>query len=128
MLETHTTATLTPAIVWLPMLAQDAGAQVEPAAALVPDARVAHFHDPERLVGKAIARSLGGDGEVAWDIYLFYGPEAIWDGETPPRPDDWRHQLGTQCPWADPSRVSWGAQLPPALLETVGTALAQLST
>ncbi len=126
MLETHTTATLAPAIVWLPMLAGDAGADVQPAVALVPDARATHFHDPERLVGKAIARSLCGDGQVAWDIYLFYGPDSTWDGETPPRPDDWRHQLGTQCSWADPSRFSWGEQLPPALLETAGTVLAQL--
>jgi hypothetical protein len=130
MLAAHT-AGLAPAVVWLPMLAGDAGADVDPAAALVPGApgaRVTHFHDPERLVGEAIARSLGGDGQVAWDIYLFYGPGASWDGETPPTPHDWRHQLSTQCPWADPSRFSWGEQLPPALLEAAGTVLAQLGT
>jgi hypothetical protein len=29
-----------------------------------------------------------------WDFWTVYGPEVVWDGELPPKPDFWMHQLG----------------------------------
>src|SRR5687767_8065405 len=29
----------------------------------------------------------------AWDLYLIYGPDAHWEGNTPPTPSFWMHQL-----------------------------------
>jgi hypothetical protein len=41
----------------------------------------------------AFTRTLGFS-EDAWDVYLLYGPSARWDGDLPPKPDFWMHQLG----------------------------------
>jgi hypothetical protein len=39
---------------------------------------------------------LGGiPSEPAWDVFILYGPDARWDGERPPAPAYWMHQLGT---------------------------------
>lgn len=66
------------------------------------DPRVANFFDPEQISGKAVAGSLGNPGEVAWDMYLFYKPGALWQDE-PPAPLAWMHQLSDS--WADPARL-----------------------
>ena len=72
-----------------------------------------HFHDPGRAVGAAVAETLGGRGDVAWDTYLFYPPGIRWDG-TPPAPQDWYHQLGGAA-WAGVSRYRTGRGLARAL-------------
>jgi hypothetical protein len=123
-LGAHPAAPLAAAVVWLPMLGgDDAAAAI--AAALVPDPRARHFYDPGRLAGRAVARALGAAaGETAWGMYLFWGPDARWTGEAPPRPDAWLHQLG-DCRWADPARHRRGAGLAAALLALTGAHLAQ---
>jgi len=30
---------------------------------------------------------------IAWDVYLIYLPNQIWDTELPPKPEFWMHQL-----------------------------------
>jgi hypothetical protein len=101
------------------MIATDEGAGVADAPELVPDSRARHFHDPGRLVGKAIAQSLGTPGtagQTAWDMYLFYGPAAEW-ADDPPHPDVWLHQLsGPGREWADPNRYRWSETLVDGLL------------
>jgi len=64
------------------------------------DPRVRHFHDPARRAGRAVAQSLGAQGKVAWDIYLFYPGGDEW-GDGLPTPTRWAHQL--QADWADPA-------------------------
>lgn len=80
------------------------------------DPRVRHFYDPDRRSGAGIARSLGATaGETAWDIYLFYPADGVWDGDEPPPPLDWVHQLGGDA-WADRSRYRTGDDLVSALV------------
>jgi hypothetical protein len=46
-----------------------------------------------------------GLGSDAWDVYLLYGPGVRWDGDLPPRPDFWMHQLEEAdrlAPFLDP--------------------------
>ena len=121
MLATQRAADVAAAIVWLPMIASDDGAGVGDAPALVSDARARHYYDPGRTAGRAIARSLGtvgSESQIAWDMYLFYGPAAEWrDGDDPPSPDAWLHQLGGKGrAWADPSRYRWSEALVEGLL------------
>ena len=82
------------AVVWIDILPSDDEAAVTRAAALLDDPRVTQFHDPLRLAGAALADGLL-DEPPAWDVYLFYGPETVWDG-APPAPADWLHQLGRE--------------------------------
>ncbi|HET7768365.1 MAG TPA: hypothetical protein VFN74_06280 [Chloroflexota bacterium] len=119
MLAANPAADVAAAIVWLPMIASDEGSGVRDAPTLVPDSRARHFYDPARFAGRAIARSLGTPGserQTAWDMYLFYGPDAEWHDD-PPSPDAWLHQLGGRGrEWADPSRYRWSEGLVEGLL------------
>jgi hypothetical protein len=79
-LARHPDAALSVYTVWLPMLATDARSEW-PAGAL-PDPRVRHFWDGERVVGRWLAdRNVGGLGSagVVWDAYFVFGPQAAWD-------------------------------------------------
>lgn len=43
------------------------------------------FWDGSQLLGKEVGRSVGAPSWVAWDVYLFYGPDAEWsDAGLPP--------------------------------------------
>jgi hypothetical protein len=57
-------------IVWIPMRPEDSAATAHVSARRYGDHRVDHFYDADRSAGRAIARGLGGEGDVAWDIYL----------------------------------------------------------
>lgn len=91
------------------------------AAGLVGDQRVDHCYDAEKRAGRAIARSLGGDGEVAWDVYLVYPPSTAWE-HTPPPPYAWAHQLRGSA-WADRARYHVDAGLSSELRRTVSRLL-----
>lgn len=95
-------------IVWVEMLPADEHADVAALAVRLGDRRVAWFHDPNRRAGEAIGRALGGEGSLAWDVYLFYGADVEW-GDDPPTPDGWAHQLTDD--WADPARRRQGQDL-----------------
>lgn len=96
-------------LVWIPMLSGDSLAAIEHAAADFSRGGLRQFADPERTVGRLVADSLGGAGSIAWDSYLFYGPDARWDDELP-EPTEWVHQLGG-CSWAPPERYRCGDEL-----------------
>jgi hypothetical protein len=34
--------------------------------------------------------------EDAWDVFLLYPPGVTWEGERPPAPAYWMHQLGSR--------------------------------
>jgi hypothetical protein len=76
------------------------------ATRLVPDERATHYWDGTGYTMTAF-RSVLGISEDVWDLYLAYGPDARWEGEVPPAPDFWMHQLGSrnsprvEGPWFD---------------------------
>ena len=37
-----------------------------------------------------------GISERAWDVFLIYPPGVRWEGELPPAPFYWEHQLGSR--------------------------------
>jgi hypothetical protein len=110
-IQAYPDADLSIIIVWIDILENDYEATARlAAAAFPPDARVLHFHDPNRKAGRAIAAGLGGaEGEVAWDVYLFYEAGSQWI-EDPPTPVHWAHQLARSS-WADPARYRTGDDL-----------------
>ena len=56
------------------------------------DLPVAHAWDPERNAGGLYAKTLGLSS-VAWDAYLLYQAGVVWQGDLPPKPSFWMHQL-----------------------------------
>ena len=59
--------------------------------------RVVQFFERDIGLGQMINRSIGwpvetGGERGAWDIYLYYGPDARWT-DTPPKPTRYHHQL-----------------------------------
>jgi hypothetical protein len=79
-LDRYPDAELSVYTVWLPMLATDARSEWE--AAPLPDARVRHYWDEERTIGRWLAeRDVGGQGApgIVWDAVFAFGPDATWD-------------------------------------------------
>lgn len=107
--------------IWVPMLRSDTLEEATKVSALIHDRRASHFYDRRRRAGRAVAATLGGLGEAAWDTYLFYRPGLTWM-EAPPPPDRWMHQLG-HSGWADPQRFRWADSLTEELRAAAETLL-----
>ena len=45
----------------------------------MPDHRVMHFWDGERVIGQWIAKEIDGYEGISWDSYYLYGPDAVWE-------------------------------------------------
>ena len=101
-------ADISGSIVWIPILDQDNVDAAIPTAKAFSDDRVHHYFDANRDVGKTIANSVGWQGNIAWDIYLFYEPTLNWTN-VPPLPTCWMHQL--KDPWSTSERYRTGADL-----------------
>jgi len=114
-------ADLSVSIVWVNMLPLDSIVTARFMARTMKAPCVRHFHDPGRLVGKAIAQSLGGQGELAWDMYLFYPRGIEWD-DGPPAPIRWAHQLSAA--WADSAYYHTGN----GLIDELHNAVNQLAS
>jgi hypothetical protein len=71
-------------VIWFSMLPGDSQTSWERAAANISDRRVMHFWDEEQIVGQWFAEQEGYPGEVVWDVYYLYGPEARWDQSPAP--------------------------------------------
>ena len=52
---------------------------------VMPDPRVVHLWDGDRIIGMWFAEHIEGFDGVAWDAYYLYGPDQTWD-TTAPRP------------------------------------------
>lgn len=91
--EENRSELLSGAIVWTPMLAPDNFGVALQQETKFPDARVKHFWDPDRLIGKLVSATLNLKTAIAWDVYLIYHPDHPWDVELPPPPKFWMHQL-----------------------------------
>jgi hypothetical protein len=101
------------------MLDSDERAAAEDMTSTFADEPIPQFWDGERLLGKETSRSLGVDAtHAAWDIYLFYPPEAEWTDAGLPPPAKVIAQAGgvvigakgTLPPKGDQSRVPAWAQ------------------
>jgi hypothetical protein len=62
------------------MLETDERADADEMSASFADAGIPQFWDGKKLVGWEVSRSFGMTDRAAWDIYLFYPPEAEWTG------------------------------------------------
>jgi hypothetical protein len=105
LLDRQPSAKLTPLVVWVPQ-SRGREAHVPNASSYVADPRARHFWDGEGLVGQQYQHQLELS-EPAWDVFFLYGPDARWEGDLPPWPEHWMHQLGTaerprlSGPWFD---------------------------
>ena len=59
------------------------------------NARATHYWDADGQLIKSYRDVLGGFSEPVWDTYILYGPDAKWEGDRPPAPAFWMHQLGS---------------------------------
>lgn len=103
------------------MLPGDSEATAREKATMFNYPRVHQFYDPEQLSGKAIAESLGYNGKVAWDIYLYYAAGSEWV-QQPPKPNLWMHQISES--WASRSHFHTGDDL----LKELYTAVKKITT
>src|SRR5690349_11736160 len=78
------------------------------AATRVADPRLAAFHDPAHIMGRAMARRLGWKNHVAWDTYFIYGPGTLWKSAEMPAPDAWFHQLKDREMWEQTAEADLG--------------------
>ena len=81
-------------VVWVPMF-RGRESDVPKATTEVLDSRASHYWDGHSLLVSGYKQTLGFN-EPAWDIFLLYGSRARWDGDRPPFPDFWMHQLGSR--------------------------------
>jgi hypothetical protein len=65
---------------------------VSEATATFPDKRARHFWDGSGWTVEHFKSVLGIQVD-AWDLYLLYDADARWDGDEPPKPLFWMHQL-----------------------------------
>jgi hypothetical protein len=85
-------------VVHLPVLDPPPQAKdVAPAAELLHNSHVRNYWNPTRTFGDALTKAVGLKNEkravFARDVWLIYGPEVIWEGELPPKPQLLMHQL-----------------------------------
>jgi len=96
-------------LVWEPMRSDDSRAAATQQAEKVRDARIWQGWNGNRNLGNLFERTLHLH-ETAWDVYLLYKPGIKWEGQDPPAPTFWMHQLTDAnpnlllCP--DPTRLS----------------------
>ena len=80
------------------MLASDQRGAVDPT--LMPDPRVTHYWDGERLLGTWFSQQEEYEsvtfGPVAWDTFFLYGPEAKWKDIPPPLLDSGRTVISSR--------------------------------
>jgi len=84
--------------VWEPILRTDDERSSRKAVALFPDERVKNYWVRSRAVGELFQAPIDLSGEPAWDVYLVYAPGILWDGDAPPEPTFFMHQLGGRLP------------------------------
>ena len=74
-------------VAWIPMLEGDDRVQALAAADSFRGTRARQFWDGARELGREVSGGLGQPDRTAWDIYLFYPPEAEWTERGIPRPE-----------------------------------------
>ncbi len=66
---------------------------VSPALPLLAGPRIHHYWEDSGIIGRLYQEAM--DTELyMWDVWMAYRPDVVWEGELPPYPDFWMHQLG----------------------------------
>ena len=83
-------------VVWTPVLREDNRTAAGQSIAQITDSRAVHFWDEDKSLGLSFGKlvTLPRQRELAWDVYFVFDEQSEWT-ETPPKPTDWMHQLGT---------------------------------
>ncbi len=81
--------------IWLPMMKGDDVEAAQRVVATFPDARVSHAWDPDRVIGKLAATTLGLK-KTGWDLYLLYPAGVVWEGDALAKPALWMAQLPSE--------------------------------
>lgn len=55
--------------------------------------RIHHYWEDSGIIGQHFSEVMEVDTYV-WDFWAIYGPDAVWEGLLPPKPDYYEHQLG----------------------------------
>jgi hypothetical protein len=119
-----------------PWLRTTASHDVPAAAALLHNPHVHNYWSADGEFGRLLSDSVdlkGSDGRVyAWDVWLLYGPAAVWSDGGPPRPLLLMHQLralrgSTEFPYLDSQMFAQKtlnllSHLPPAEATSPATA------
>ncbi|HEX4002882.1 MAG TPA: hypothetical protein VHX36_09540 [Candidatus Acidoferrales bacterium] len=96
-------------LVWEPLRSDDSPEAATEQAEKVRDVRIWQGWNGNKNVGKLLGDTLNLH-DVAWDVYLLYKPGIKWEGQEPPAPTFWMHQLQGVDPklllCADPTRLS----------------------
>ena len=104
--------------VWLPMMPNDSIERADSEAAAFKGQPVVHVWDPERQLGKLYSRILNLSA-TAWDFYFLYAPGVRWEGNEPPQPTFWMHQLPVES-GADRNLVLYPTRFSDELLKLLG--------
>jgi hypothetical protein len=92
-------------MVWVPK-SRGLERDVPSATIQYPEPRALHYWDAPSVLVTGYRQTLRLP-EDAWDVFLLYGPDARWEGDQPPEPAYWAHQLGSENqprvpgPWLD---------------------------
>ena len=97
-LQTNKSTNLAAYAVWEPILRTDDARSSRKATTLLPDSRVRHFWTGTQDLGELFQPAIELTTEPAWDVYLVYPPGVKWDGQGPPRPAYFMHQLAGRLP------------------------------
>lgn len=99
----------------MPVLRSDDAASGIVAEKYLPDPRVSHFWDGERMLGNEYGKALElpRDRSLAWDIYFVFPAGVRWE-ESIPIPEYWAHQLAM-----DGNHLGDGTQLRDAIIEAI---------
>ncbi len=84
--------------VWEPILRTDNEKVSWNAKGLLPDSRVINYWTPNTRVGEAFQAPIGLETEPAWDVYLVYPRDTLWNDDSPPDPSFFMHRLGGRLP------------------------------
>jgi hypothetical protein len=85
-------------VVWEPILRTDDERGARKATRIFRDERVRNYWTDKTDLGKAFQKPLGLEAVPAWDVYLVYPPGVTWDGDSPPAPVLFQHQLRGRLP------------------------------
>ncbi len=81
-------------VVWSSQLGAKAK-HVAGGAELMQDSRATHYWDPDQRIGAAFQKHIADLSSPAWDVWMLFAPGVLWQGEQPPAPSWWEHQLGS---------------------------------
>jgi mercuric ion transport protein len=97
-------------IVWTNMLNSDGEAAAFHAASMFDGQNITQFFDKTNVFGDIAAKAINPKGEQAWDIYMYFDKDLMWNNNLP-RPFEYVHQLGPSNTWADQTKYFCGTNL-----------------